>query len=305
MRYTFPAATLIVLIFILQSCVKEGIQVCEESSVTIKIIDAITGEDITTTGVVDEAELYIFDKDQRYLNKINVTSKEITQRTPIVVSSNNEDNLWIAIWGNRKGEIIRNLQHQSWLKDAGLYLPTNTDSYYKAPNDLFFGLQELNAAVTRATASNEITITRKVARMLITVRGLPAGANADDYYFVIDEINTAYNFHGIPMEGAGAMKQTGIFKKNNDLVNPEPFNLISSAYPNNKPLTVSLYGKDRSGEDYLLVTVNKDKEGNLITPVAAQTTHVLIELHPGPGLGSISVFIKTTPWNEIYQWIEW
>ena len=110
----------------------------------------------------------------------------------------------------------------------------------------------------------EIIISRKNARMYLTVRGLPALHKAIDYYFTIHLNNNGYNFKGTPIPNAIVIKQNGITLANNDFVSPSSFNLIHTDSSREDYATVNLYRRSDTeyGEDILIASINSDLNGN-------------------------------------------
>lgn len=294
--------SLLLILTLTQGCIKEGLKECEEeTTVLIKVIDVTTGEDITTSGIVSQAELYIFNQDKQFIHKIDVDTEEITQKIPVIISSVDTPNLTIVSWGNRtEKEVVQNLLPGSKLDEVILQLTSATEDYVYTPDDLFFGIKEINLPVTRSSSPQEIVMERVIARMQITVRGLPTGVSADNYYFEIATIHTGYNFEGIPTGQPGKIKETGIFNNENDLVNPIPFNVIAAHHLLENHTVVRLFRKTEIRNDILIATAEVDINDQPITPLPAQTTHVLIDLRR-----MIEVYVKTTPWDEQHQWVEW
>ena len=76
-RSTIRTIVLLLLILGQTSCIREGLQECEEEYfVTIKVVDALTGEDITASGEVSHADLFVFDADEQYRYTVRADSAE-------------------------------------------------------------------------------------------------------------------------------------------------------------------------------------------------------------------------------------
>lgn len=84
---------------------------------------------------------------------------------------------------------------------------------------------------------------------------------------------------------------------------PEPLNIIhtGSSGPNKGNLKVRFYRRTPGGTDELYAEAVTDTEGNPIYPSADSTVNVLIVL----GDSGVTVQIVVTPWEEIYQWVDW
>lgn len=306
---TIQHAPIIIAFFLwaalLGSCIREGLPPCEEECrVTIKVVDAITGEDITTSGDVEEAELYIFDEQTYFLEKIGVSAEQIRQKAPISIKQESIKNLHISTWGNLKNnEKVMKTGTGNAMDNFRIILKKENEGFSLCPDDLFFGYNLINESTGKTENSiQELVISRKNARMYITVRGLPPHIQTDDYYFIIHKKNNGYDLRGLPNKTTVSIRQTGIFKDNGDFVSPEPFNLIHTTQKADDRMTVQLFRKNglSKTQDILIASTDRDKNGQPIAPPAARTTNILINL-----TGDITVYVITTPWDEIFEWVEW
>lgn len=299
----FPvAAGVLLLVTALGSCIKEGLPACEEESfVTIKVVDALTGEDITASGEVESAGLYVFDEQECYRQMIGVTAGQIRQKTPISLKHEKAGKLKISAWGNLHDNQTVTVSDAGSSIDNFRISLIEEASYHRCPDDLFFGFREI-AGTSHATTPQEIVIARKNARMYITVRGLPAHASADDYYFTVDKKNNGYDLKGLPVRHPACIRQACIRQENGDFVSTHAFSLIHVSGNEDDRMTVNLYQKNQATKagDLLIASAVSDTDGNPIAPPAARTTNVLLDLG-----GNIAVYVETTPWDEIYQWAEW
>lgn len=286
-------------------CIREGLEECnEEYFVTIKVVDAITGEDITTSGKVSYADLFIFDADEKYRCTLRADSNQIRRKIPVSITLENSDHCWISVWGNLDGD-----RHAVRLEDSNA-LDNSTVSTFveeganqsQTPGDLFFGIAQIGKSLKSPTRNEEIVISRKNARMYLTVRGLPDLHKAEDYYFTIHLNDNGYNFRGIPFPNEMVIKQNGAMLANNDFVSLSPFNLVHTDETREDYATVCLYKRAGAeyGEDILIANINSDLNGNPIVLPVGRTANLLVDLRQ-----EISVHIKVTPWDEIEQWVEW
>lgn len=296
---------LLLLILGQTSCIREDLQECEEEYfVTIKVVDALTGEDITTSGEVSHADLFIFDANEQYRYTVRADSNQIRQKIPVSITLENSDHFWLSTWGNldRKQHITK-LELSNTLDNSTVSAFVKEDEgQSQTLNDLFFGIAQMGKSLKSPVRNEEIIIARKNARMYLTVRGLPALYKAADYYFTIHLNNNGYNFKGTPVPNAIVIKQNGITLANNDFVSPSSFNLIHTNDSREDYVTVNLYQRAIAeyGEDILIASINSDLNGNPIVLPTGRTTNLLIDLRQ-----AISIHIKTSPWDKTEQWAEW
>lgn len=295
------------LIILLQiSCIREGLQECEdEYSITIKVVDAVTGKDITASGEVSHAKLFIFNEHEQFLYTISMDSLQIRQKIPVSIKLEKNSHNWISVWGNLGGnQQVTEITSSNTLDNSTVsIISENNENIHKGMDDLFFGILSVMKDPYNGTENREIVISRKNARIYITVRGLPSFYNAENYYFVIRLNNSGYDFRGTPVPHVIEIKQSGITLENNDFVSPPVFNLIHTNDKMEDYVMVYLYRKEtgsRSGADILIASVNSDLNGNPIVLPSGQTTNLLIDLRQ-----AVSVYVKTSPWDKIEQWVEW
>lgn len=233
-RSTLCAIVPLLLILGQTSCIRENLQQCEEEYfVTIKVVDALTGEDITTSGEVKHVDLFVFDANEQYSYTISVNSNYILQKIPIPITLENTDCYWISVWGNLDGNQQSHYPKSTSILDD-LFVTTATD-------DHFFGIAQTGKSQKSQIKNEEIIISRKNARMYLTVRGLPTLHKAADYYFIIHLNNKGYNYKGVPISKTIAIKQNGITLANNDFVSPSAFCLVHTDTTRKDYVTIDLY----------------------------------------------------------------
>ena len=80
-RSTIRTIVLLLLIWGQTSCIREGLQECEEVYfITIKVVDMLTGEDITASREVSHAILFVFDADEQYRYTVRADSNQVAGR---------------------------------------------------------------------------------------------------------------------------------------------------------------------------------------------------------------------------------
>lgn len=296
---------LLLLILVQTSCIHEDWQECEKAYfVTIKVVDALTGEDITASGEISHADIFVFDENEQYWYSVRADSDQIRQRIPVSVTLKNTGHHWLSVWGNLDGDqYVTKPELSGTLDNSAISAHAEEgESQAQALDDFFFGIAQIGESLKYSSRNEEIIISRKNARMYLTVRGLPSPHEAADYYFKIHLNNNGYNFKGTPVPNEMVIKQSGTTLENNDFVSPSSFNLIHTDDTREDYATVDFYkrGDAEYGEDTLIVSINSDLNGNPIVLPAGQTTNLLIDLRQG-----ISIHVRTSPWDKIEQWTEW
>jgi len=297
---------LLLSILLQTSCIREGLSECEEEYfITIKVVDVSTGNDITSSEDVNHVDLFLFNQNEHFVRMISIDSTVIRQKSPIPITSDYDDIYWISAWGNLSDDqYVSKPDPSSTLEDLTVSVLAEEDQgYSRTMGDLFFGIKQVDNSPGARIRNEEIIISRKNARMYITVRGLPEPYNATDYYFTIDLNDNGYNFKGVPVPNAIKIRQNGIILVNRDFVSPSSFNLIHTNSAKEDYVTIHLYKRsngNQDGEDQMIASVNSDSNGNPIVLLAGQTTNLLIDLRR-----EVSVYVKTSPWDKTEQWVEW
>lgn len=273
----------------------------EEVYYRVKVIDPITQQDITTSGEVERVGLFIFHKEEGYIQWNKLSKEDIINKVPIQVKrSSRDDILDIVAWGNLLGnkEVLVNLFPGNTADDISVSLLEDEEGFSRIPEDLFYGRIQIHPQSRKRY--EEIVIQRINSRMHITVRGLPANKEDSDFVFKIDQQYSGYSFNGKPQPKNIAIRSQGIFNPDHDLVSSEPVHLIHCDETCSDPGVV-LHIMDKEGNE--IAKADKDSDGNIICPCAGKTTNIFIDLRE---TGSqMKVYMEVTPWNKVHQWNIW
>lgn len=280
-------------------CLKDDLAGCpEDYELYVKVVDLVTGADLTTSGEVESVNLYIFGGDGCFTEQVTLSADDIRQRLPVIIKRSKAESLRIYAWGNLSGsEQVPDPVEGNLPESLQILLKTNDEGYAQCPGDLFFGEKTIALDLQSRIQRAEIPVARKNAHLTITVRGLGAIANEADYYFIVDKAYNGYDLAGKPLRSSAVIRQEGrINQENNDFATPEAFSVIHHA-EGGEGIRISLCNST-TGET--ITTVSHTADGSLIAPLAGQTTNVFIDLG-----GSTSVKIEITPWDEVFQWETW
>ena len=282
-------------------CVGENLNDCAlETEVFITVLpDEYRGKFTPAEG----ATVFLFDQHRRFLTQVAVSKEQIEYRLPVRLPLPPSARPWAAVWGNLGDrEQILNLAEGASPEEVIVRVRRDAEGNRMSPDDLFYSMKQLSGV-----PSEEIVISPKTARINIRVKGLPAQADANDYYFTTQTHYDGYDFAGTPQAGTTGSKFPGILDEKHDLITPRPYNLIH--YPaegtmqgKGEQAVVGLWKKSGSGAGNLLASVTHDTNGRPLAPQAGKTTNILIHFR---STGEISIELVITGWNEVYQWDEW
>ncbi len=293
---------------LLAGCIRDKRSGClpepEERFVVLKIVDEATGRDITETGDAGDAELYLFSPDGAYAARFSVDNDRIVHHTPVHLSGGLSGNCTVSVWANAgAGQMLHVPADGNRLENRAVSLLSEEGGYRSSPDDLFFG--RIRLAPVAGPSPEEVTLTRKNARMHITVRGLDATVPADRYYLTVRIPSDGYDFAGNPAASAAVLRRPGEFDSYGDFSTPGTFNLIHTGPSGASAgeVTVDVYEQAAGrAADRLIASAKDDGNGKPIALPAGRTVNLLIDLGAGAG---ITVRTEITPWNEIYQWESW
>lgn len=247
---------------------------------------------------IKNMNMYIFDDKDLLLDILPINSKE-----PVMLNYPGIPSLHCVAWCNiQNGTMsVSSLTKGDPLSGGFISLkpsvPTRAaKSTYTSPADLFYG--ELNIETTSTSAHMEeqaLTVSRMVASMNITVRGLEllSGSNDGDYSLVVHETASRVDFEGRYGGDPASFQFSSRFEVGKDYKIPT-FNLFPTL-EGNKGVTIDIY---RNGE--LLRSVNTDSSHHPIIPVVGQTLNVLLDFKL-----SVSVEVALTGWGVETVWKEY
>lgn len=327
-----PATLLTAALFSIAAggCIRDDRSGCEppaagdiEEVLVVRAMDLVSGADITSSGAVTSASLFMFDGNQTFLARVDIPQEQLGREVEIPIPATTRasagDTIYISAWGNIEDGVTvdEGICEDYNMDDTCIDLKhdDDNDGCMKCPGSIFFGLNSivLGRSDTR-TADNKIIhivrISQKSARLHITVRGLPAEDSDDDYYFSLCRQNDGYTFGGVPVDDdARDITESGVFDDLHDFVSPQPYNLVPSIDPegigSHDCATIHLFRRGASraeGDIDLSGAVSQDSDGNYIALRSGETTNVYIEFLPG---GGIEVKTAVTPWDKVYQWSIW
>jgi hypothetical protein len=363
LRSTCAAAATLAALATLAACMREDTSDCPPEAarevLVVRAVDQSTGADITASGSVRDAVLMVFGEDDRFVARIDLTGEQLGRQIALpaeLLARTAGERLRVSAWGNIESNIAfqEGIGTGHKITDQFLGLRENhehPDNWYN-PGDVYFGLDTLTLGgddrATRATDDtarvvHAITVTQKTARMAVSVRGLPAGARASDYYFSMCEQNDGFTFDGTPLRNNRwcKIREDGVFNEWGDFVTDEPYYVIHSVDPTDAsgcaagvclykvgggpgaraegPVPASCHGTPTGGATRALTSdmagyVTADGDMNMTGKAKMDVAGNHLALVQGrttnvlinfTSPGVIELHVEMTDWNETYQWRTW
>lgn len=280
-------------LLLLSGCIAENNDDCFKGvPLKVKLPAGISQE------AIKDMSLYVFDDKDLLLDILPTNSKE-----PVILNYPGIPSLHcIALCNTQDGTILVSpLKKGDPLSGGFISLKPSVParagkSTFTSPADLFYGELKIENASTSARIEEQVlTVSRMVASMNITVRGLEllSGSNDGDYSLVVHETASRVDFEGRYGGEPASYQFSSRFEAGEDYKIP-PFNLFP-APEENKGVTIDIY---RNGD--LLRSLNTDSGHRPIIPVVGQTLNVLLDFKL-----SVSVEVELTEWGVETVWKEY
>lgn len=281
------------ILLLLSGCIAENNDDCFKGvPLKVKLPAGISQE------TIKDMNLYVFDDKDLLLDILPISSKE-----PVMLNYPGIPSLHCVAWCNiQNGTMsVSSLKKGDPLSGGFISLkpsvPTRTEkSTFISPADLFYGELKIENTSTSARIEEQaLTVSRMVASMNITVRGLEllSGSNDGDYSLVVHETASRVDFEGRYGGDPASYQLSSRFEVGKDYKIPV-FNLFPTM-EENKGVTIDIY---RNGD--LLRSLNMDSSHQPIIPVVGQTLNVLLDFKL-----SVSVEVVLTGWGVETVWKEY
>lgn len=167
--------TLCALAMVATGCIREDLEPCNSShKLTLKVVNA-EGDEITESGAVTQATLYVFDEDFNYLESRRIDGAAIKERKEIALDYGGSNELTLVAWGNmsEKREVVTQAQRIEELK---VILKSNNGLAVQADN-LYFGRLTVATQKGLPNADRQIVIAPQTGSVKISTQGLQYAIN--------------------------------------------------------------------------------------------------------------------------------
>lgn len=282
----------------LTSCFKDDLSDCPRPfQITIKALD-VDLNDITETGEVKNAILFVFDQNNQLVKGFTLNAAQIKGRQPIDIKIDYPgfESLYFVAWGNvdesleySSIENVRNL--------LDLYVKLKTQGGFAiSPGDFFRGTLTvpLEYGGIEYGESHEVEIKRMTSGVTITAINLKEWNNNLDgeYSFVVRESLDTYDQDGHLIGSSIAYSPVSSFASNGDLSAPI-FYTFPTESGKGYQIDILFNGK-------VIYTINHDSQGHQFVPVVGRTMNIIIDFR-----AELSVICVITPWNVVYQYVNY
>lgn len=246
---------------------------------------------------IKDMSLYVFDDKDLLLDILPVNSSE-----PVILNYPGIPDLHCVAWCNTQDGtmLVSPMKKGDQRSDGFISLkssaPTRAEkSIFTSPTDLFYGeLNIENTSTSNHIEEQDMTVSRMVASMNITIRGLEllSGSDKGDYSIVVHETASRVDFEGRYGGDPASLRFSSPMEAGKDYT-VSPFNLFPTI--GGSGLIIDIY---HNGS--LLRSVSTDNSNQPIIPVVGKTLNVLLYFKL-----NVSVEVAITGWGEEYIWKEY
>ena len=299
----------ITALLLLTGCLGDDNSVCPRPfQVTVRALCADM-TDITHLGDAEEVILYMFNERGDYLNHFVLNHNHIVNKQPIEIRfayGTEPASILFKAWANLCDRIESanpaDVNHRSdFFVQKKLRDTRNTADllYADSPGDLFFGLLggvEIERGSEGWGTPQVVDIHRRTTGITITTVGL---SGVDEYHYEVHGAVSALNYNGNYTGDWVKKAPEAEFLANGNFFAP----IFRKFFPDTQEtITVDIFHNNSLLHS---VTVEEDINGNSIAGQAGRTINIHIDLTGYYTDGTINVTTRITPWDVVWQHVEW
>ncbi|MEG1544264.1 MAG: FimB/Mfa2 family fimbrial subunit [Tannerellaceae bacterium] len=275
------------------SCMHEELSACYRF--TLKA-ENFAGDDITESGDVAEASLYIFDEKYNHLETRPLDLAFLKSRQEIVLSYPEDTKLHIVAWGNaQQGNQIVN--EADLIQDLRVKLKSN-NGLADAPDELYYGNRLVQTkAGGGITKNDEIVIRPKISSVMVRTEGLKyvasklrATPSADAFHSTVGTTPDAFGYDGTQV-GDDVIYSPTFTLESNELKTPKH----NMAAGQNLKVALDYNGK-------MLATTTVDENGDPLVAPEGQSLLVVFRFSSDGAFIGVRAMVR--PWGYIEDNIE-
>ena len=291
-RFMPGILSLIFTAVLLSGCIAENTDDCFKGvSLQVKLPADVSGE------TMKDINLYVFDDKDLLLDILPISSSEF-----VVLDYPGIPVLHCITWCNTGDGAVSagSLKKGDPLSAGFISLKPSAAtraqmSLFNPPADLFYGELILeNTSTSNHMEEQELSVSRMVASMNITIRGLEllGESNRGVYSLVVHETASRLDFEGRYVGDPASYAFTPSFEVGKDCTMPT-FNLFPVM--GSGGIIIDIYHDGK-----LLRSVSTDSGNRPLVPVVGKTLNVLLNFKL-----DVDVQVEITGWGEKYIWKEY
>lgn len=160
-----PTLACILAAALCASCVKENTEKCVLYEVRMRVVDN-QGNDLTESGVLEKAEVYLFNEEGFVRMVPAGTVPEL------LIGEDRDERLTLVAWGNLKEDtlVTTDIRRGTPPEEARLQLRQQEGGTHIPVTDLFYCRKEVQQAVTRSVGTAEVTLVMERVAAEVSIR---------------------------------------------------------------------------------------------------------------------------------------
>lgn len=273
---------LLVFFILLPGCIREDLDNCEQYSLILKAVDD-QGKDISASGMIHSAEVYVFD--QGFFVKKIIADLD----KPMMLGYEKNHKLTFVAWANLENDMMQlpTLTSKVSVGDALIKL-RSFDDYHCSPSDLFYASDSISGR-REENKPIKLVLKRYTTSVKLTAKNVVKYFNRGDqgFRYVVRGAEDGLNFLGESIGKGVSYSPETYFDKKNELVSPI-FNILPSC----KKIAVDIYQNTE-----LLFTITSDMDGNPLIAIPGKQLDIVADFT----YAMIKITVTVAPWDEIQQ----
>lgn len=302
MKYNFFTqrhlfVTLCAMVLVFTGCIKEDMDDCKYYTVQLKV-ENLKGGDITESGIVSEATLFIFDADNKYLDKVSVNAETIRNRDFIELDYPSSSKLNVVAWGGLAGQ-NQDVTDAQIISDLQVNLQKE-GNIANSPDSLYHGTKTvLTRSSEGQTINQEIVIRKKVGSVQVRTIGIEyanvptkagEGVDPDNFTYIVDKTPSGFDYQGNEIGDSVSYSPEPFVEETTGYLETAKSNVI----PSDK-IGVSLKGSDGKEIYY----VDKDNDNEPLKVDVGEDRLIIVQLGEDGNVVSVKSYVRN--WGESGQ----
>lgn len=202
------------LAFLATGCINEDLDQCYK--LRLRVLNA-KGEDITGNSRAEDATIYVFDENGKYLESVTMTYTQITEMQEIKLKTPYKEGMKLSFlaWGNALGAANTvNVYESQNINDFKLELAPKENGVGATKVELFGGTEAIVTAEGNLRQDEWIEIEPKSGTITMTTLNLPRylerkGISDQNFYLRLNDTKGGLDSEATPLSASATLAQDG------------------------------------------------------------------------------------------------
>ncbi len=283
------------VMILMSSCIKEDNDDCHKSCLlSVRVLDA-DNSDLTTSGVVKDIDLYVYDENGNFLEKSTITPEDVKNEKSILLNYHTHKSITVLAWANLAQRPLNydKIQPTHTLgSKLNVTLKQDANGMHQSPGELFFGKKEIIMEEGIGSFQHELVVKRKTSSIYIITKRLRqwAAMPGDDYWYKVVGTKDSYDMFAGALQGNDAtFKPSCGWDGDKDVLIAPIFDTFPSGSGQN--VEVQIYKGDQC-----IYRASTDNRGLAFKAEEGKTLQIVIDF-----TAAVSVNVYINPWHSVQQ----